>query len=233
MHSNDQEDKLPFFPPEQEKGHKKDLYDYLILMIGNSITRHGTSPEILTKYGWDHVGGMAASCEEKDYAHLLAKKIQETMPDRKVRLVFNDAQNADQFRKAGDMDLKPDLIVYQGGEHWGTSHLPGLKDVYRAMLQALRASYPSAKLITIGIWNPLCRDEFQEFSSKKNSMIIENIQKTVSAEFGISFVSVLAFSQNPDNTGYGKVAAVRWHPNDNGMKCYAEALFKEFQRRKK
>lgn len=232
MSSAYQDDKLPFFAPENEKSVVKGENDYLILMIGNSITRHRTDPDILAKYGWDHCSGMAASCMEKDYAHLLAKKIQEMMPDRNIRLIFYDAQNADQLQrqKAKDMDFEPDLIVYQGGEHWGTSQLPGLENLYRTMIQTLRASYPSAKLITIGIWNPLCRDEFQEFSSEKNSMIIENIQKTVSAEFGIPFVSVLAFSQDPDNTGYGKVAPVRWHPNDNGMRCYAEAAFEAFQK---
>ena len=44
-----------------------------ILIIGNSITRHAPKDEI----GWYGDYGMAASCEEKDYVHLLASRILE------------------------------------------------------------------------------------------------------------------------------------------------------------
>lgn len=40
-----------------------------ILIVGNSITRHGVLPSI----GWYHDFGMAASAEENDYVHLLMK----------------------------------------------------------------------------------------------------------------------------------------------------------------
>ena len=44
-----------------------------ILIIGNSITRHGPKPEI----GWNRDWGMAASCEENDYVHRFVTKLNE------------------------------------------------------------------------------------------------------------------------------------------------------------
>lgn len=44
-----------------------------VLFVGNSITLHGKLPEA----GWNQDCGMAASCLEKDYVHLVVSKIKE------------------------------------------------------------------------------------------------------------------------------------------------------------
>lgn len=231
MNSKALEDKLPFLPPEREKGHMKDSNEYLILMVGNSITRHGTNPEILEKYGWDHVSGMAASCEEKDYANLLARKIQETMPDKKVRLMFQDAGNEEQFKRVRDLSLRPDLIVFQCGEHVTTVAVPQFEQMYTQTIECFRESHPEVKIITIGIWNPCCYEEFTTCTGlnySENAKLINAIQKRVSAKFGIPFADVSPYENDQANTGTGVCAPVRWHPNDNGMRCYANTAFEAF-----
>ena len=48
-----------------------------VLFIGNSITKHEPKPEI----GWYGCWGMAASAEERDYVHILMKKISSRNPE--------------------------------------------------------------------------------------------------------------------------------------------------------
>ena len=58
---------------------------------------------------------------------------------------------------------------------------------------------------------------------------VEAAQRRISEQLGIAFVPVSPFENDPANTGDGATAGVRWHPNDNGMKCYADAVFKAFR----
>lgn len=45
-----------------------------VLFVGNSITKHEPKPSI----GWDRDCGMAASCVENDYVHLLLEKLRQS-----------------------------------------------------------------------------------------------------------------------------------------------------------
>ena len=53
--------------------HLKENAKFRVLFVGNSITRHGIKEEI----GWTRDCGMAASCLEKDYVHLVVKGLEE------------------------------------------------------------------------------------------------------------------------------------------------------------
>lgn len=224
-------DPLPFLYPGQVDIPAKGEDEYRILMIGNSITRHGVSDEIFRKYGWSHVSGMAASSEEKDYAHIFAASVRQAIPEKYVTQYFYDAGNAEHFLRRYEPTVNPDLIVFQTGEHCSAAQIPQYGAEYEETLRVIREQCPNALLICIGIWSPCWHEDYAEFTTeelRENAKRIEDIQREVCHKQNIPFVSVAEYGEDPDNTGFGETAPVRWHPNDNGMKCYAEALFKEF-----
>ena len=221
-------DPLPFLEPEYVSSRSYQKDEFCIYYIGNSITRHGFNQKTLEKLGWGRVCGMAASCEENDYAHILAAKIQNFIPEKKVVMLFGSLA---EFNKSAP-PINPGLVVFQSGEHVTNSNLPSFAEEYTNILSKIRNTYPDSRIIAIGVWNPRCREEFKECTGENyfsNAALIGNIQKTVAKQLNIPFVSVSEYENDPANTGNGVVAAVRWHPNDNGMKCYADAAFSVFK----
>ena len=217
------QDKLSYVKPAsvEDVGEKK-KDEYVIAFAGNSITRHGVNDKTIRDLGWARECGMAASCEKNDYAHLLAELIQREMPEKKVRCVF------------GTPKSPADLIVHQGGEH---DAIPERLTTYEEQLEKRLEEYRkiTPAVIVIGIWNPRCREEFNECTDKNydtSAKQIEKMQERVCAKLGIPFASVSRYENDPENTGDGKVAGVRWHPNDNGMRCYAAEAFKAFRKLK-
>lgn len=104
-----------------------------ILFVGNSITLHGPRPEI----GWSNNWGMAASALDKDYVHLLQKKIAAVRPDAQCCLL----QVAGTFERsffASDWscekhfgwarEFRPDIIVLFFGANVPSSYDNGTMD---------------------------------------------------------------------------------------------------------
>lgn len=100
-----QENIVPAF--NQNKGnvflHENPNSKLRVLFVGNSITKHAPRPQI----GWERDCGMAASCLEKDYVHLLVKRMQAYDPN----LSFGIAQVAQYartfFEKRACEDYQP------------------------------------------------------------------------------------------------------------------------------
>jgi hypothetical protein len=50
----------------------KDAFSESLLVVGNSLTQHGPKPD----KGWSGNWGMAASSADKDFVHLLVKRLE-------------------------------------------------------------------------------------------------------------------------------------------------------------
>ena len=85
---------------------------YRILFVGNSITKHAPKPAI----GWLKDCGMAASCVENDYVHIMERAIKKEHPNACFGIVsaanfeWNfDTVDLNNYRAA--RDFEPDIIL--------------------------------------------------------------------------------------------------------------------------
>lgn len=230
------EDKLSFVEHAKKTSVGKTSQDeFVILVKGNSISCHGFDEKTIKNLGWDRECGMAASCSEKDYVHLFADMVQSIMPERKVKIIIGKGgrpaismETVDEEKK-----LRPDLIIVQNGEHSAFEpEWHNFAGNFDRLLKALKTFPGNPPIISIGIWNPQCREEFKECTGENYFEIakrIELLQREVAIANGVVFVPVSPYENDPENTGSGAAAGVRWHPSDSGMKCYAQAAFEAFQ----
>lgn len=213
---------------------------YRVLFVGDSITRHGVSDWTRQKLGWDHVAGMAASSPEKDYVHLLAVRIQRTMPDRKVEIYFDSqvTHETNQAFKDGTFagkharlltipdSFRPHLVVVQLGEHEQPQlGIPFLEKSCDGLFGFLRTLAPAPDIICAGVWLPGDKAEGRDDYAAGWGGAVENTLRATCRKYGIPFASVKAFALDPSCRGWGSSAGVKWHPNDKGMAGYARVLF--------
>jgi hypothetical protein len=202
--------------------------DYRIYYIGDSITRHGFNQSTLEKLGWDHVAGMAASSEDKDYAHLLAAKIAKQLSGRKIRVFFGKGHDS-----AGALSglgaaaaYKPHLVVVQLGEHAKPAGAQRkTREDYDALMQGLLALRPRPLILCTGVWSP--QRNHQSYSGWTAD--VERIQREICLQRKIPFASVEKYALDPRCSGTGASHGVKWHPNDQGMAGYAAELFALFK----
>ena len=225
-------DKLSFVAKESDlSSFVRQADDYVILFKGNSITSHGIRENL-----WDHVSGMAASSASMDYVHRFAEMVRGFLPGRHIRIVIGRGGRPALSLQGIDAEraIRPDLIVIQNGEHSAfRPEVENFGSAHETLVTALQHAFPSALILSVGIWNPRCREEFASCCAPEYdecAKAIEKMQRRIAEKTGIGFVPVSPYENDPANTGYGSSPGVRWHPNDNGMKCYAEALFRVFLR---
>lgn len=197
-----------------------------ILYMGNSITRSYPSEKIK----WSITAGMAASSEANDFAHRLAALIAGEKKDQKVEPVFlahgGGVVTSFGGRVSEYKDLQPDVVVIQLGENdrqeMGEA---GFASAYETILKDVKSLSPAPLILCTGIWNPGNGGEYAGWAKT-----IEGTIQRLAEREGAVFVPVAAAARDPKNRGTGETEGVRWHPNDEGMKAYAEALFSAWKK---
>lgn len=198
---------------------------YKVLFIGDSITRHGPKPSIK----WDHLAGMAATSEDKDYAHLLMADIGKSLGGRQTVPMFGGVVGTykDKLKYKDTYEqFAPDLVVVQLGEHEKSAdgaEAAG-QDCY-ALLSALKNLASKPMVLCTGHWQPSTYRAWHVDLDKAIEAACRRAE--------VPFVSVQAVAENPANHGWGEDNGVKWHPNDAGMRGYADALFAAWQAAKK
>lgn len=183
---------------------------FRVLYIGDSLTIAGAAPGL-----WDHHGGMAATDAAHDFLHLTASHVQQVLLPRPVEALLDNGGNG----KIGAMleylerrpDLKPDLVILQGGEN------DAFDDSFRQIYVKLLEFYP-VPVIVAGDW----------WSAEKSDW-----EKQQSAARKHPFVDLMAIDAIPANSGDGGpfgVGDVARHPSDAGHAAIARGIGEAFDR---
>lgn len=117
----------------------------------------------------------------------------------------------------GSLSYLPDYVILALGYNDAGGNITTLQASMRATIAAVRAIVPQAKIIAYGPATPL--------GGTANLLLIENAVKAVSAEAGVSFISLY----NVVNSGNSKFHTLtdNVHPTDAGHRARARVISSE------
>lgn len=204
------------------------------LAIGDSITQHGAKAELK----WEgETRGMAASSLDKDYVHQLAALLQQknSANAQEIKIVGRlgqlSAGTMDQMQTviASLREWDADLVTIQLGENDSLKVIgaAGFEERYRGLVDGLLAGKKRPVIVCTGVWapgSPLDPANPQRYLPDSAPAIKDAIIEKICREKGLRFAPIAAGASASSNSGTGQSDGVRWHPNDSGMRAYAEAI---------
>ena len=192
--------------------------DLKIAFLGNSITRHGKAENL----GWYGDWGMAASCRENDYVHILVNRLE-----RDGKRVSYCVANLSEWERTRDFALlekryadvrkfKADIVIVRLGENAGLAeNIDLFKPCYKQMVNYFAGA--STVIVTDLFW------EYEPFDS-----FVQSFAK----EKGYGFVKIHDLGNDDGMKAVGKFehSSVAAHPGDKGMAEIAERIYKAIRR---
>jgi hypothetical protein len=185
-----------------------------ILILGNSIVRHGPLPEI----GWVNNWGMAASAKDSDFVHLLIRSIKQK--DSKATVMFEniasferdfDSYNLDQakeFRNFG-----PDLIVMRINENVNADKAisKGFLKYYDSLINYIDPNKRAIKVIVGGFWpNNAVTRMLNDYAYLKGYAFIDQSMLSDSTTKAIGQWKDPGIQEHPNNLGMLKIKESIW-----------------------
>lgn len=188
-----------------------------VLIFGNSITRHGRAPAL----GWFSDCGMAASCAEKDYVHLL----YDAMHDVRFCIVqvadferefLRVPSSFAEFRAV--KDFGPDLIVGRLGENVSSERVQKGKftQTYKRLLDYCRRKDTKLILTTCFWESPVVDDEIRALAKSEGCALAE--------------LNDLGARDEMKACGLFSHTGVAAHPGDRGMREIAERILRAMEK---
>ena len=183
-----------------------------VLVLGNSITRHGPNEEI----GWPNDWGMAASAPEKDYVHRLYAKLTEAGLDVYMRIRQASAWEmhghewADPSVYAEERDFGADVIVFRLGENVVRGQIEGFGERTEELLSYLDTR--GAHVILAPCFWP------------GEAVDVQTREVARACGYTLAELSHLSKDERTMALGLFAHSGVAMHPGDYGMDCIAEIL---------
>ncbi len=188
-----------------------------IIVLGNSITRHGPAPEI----GWYGDYGMAASSSENDFVHILQNRVAgyEVIGANMATLERHywevDAYRDDPAVK-GATDCNADIIIFRIAENVNPADVSdkpkSLHDGFCDIIDLFDPAGNKKVIMTTPFWN--------------NALFVNTISNTA-AERCYLLVILHDLGGEAENCADGlfEHTGVAMHPSDEGMKKNADRIW--------
>ncbi len=184
-----------------------------VLFVGNSVTKHGIKEDI----GWLRDCGMAASCAESDYVHIVAKELKEKYPESSFGIlqVAKFEQNFDknfdiakEYKEA--IDWQADIVILFFGANVQANYDTGLphKSNFGAEYEKLRNLLNLGNTVFYHVEGFFLRPE------------VTNDRYEVCKKYGDTWIPLNEVNDIAETHGLFN------HPNDLGMKLIAERILK-------
>ena len=189
-----------------------------VLFVGNSIAKHAPKPSI----GWTNDCGMAASSIERDYVHLLVKKIMDKYDPNVSYGIAQVAQYARTFfDKTPDFDYSlarefgADLIIMFYGANVSKDY-----DTMENPPKSFETAY----------------DDMRNYLTVKPDAIVyhsegfyirprlEEEKRAVAAKYGDTYMDISAIKALPESRGRFN------HPSDLGMQMLADRFWEYIEK---
>lgn len=187
-----------------------------IAMIGNSITLHGIKEDI----GWHGEWGMAASCKEKDYCHLIIHDYRKDHPDTSFMICqaadweINFDISCDEYPEQlrAVLNFAPDIVVLRLGENCRREYCEEHDFDHSFMQLCEYLGKNGAKLIiTNSFWySPWTDEGIKKATQKCDGLYVE--------------LSDLGDMDEMKAIGLFEHSGVAAHPGDKGMRAIADRI---------
>lgn len=188
-----------------------------VLILGNSIVKHGAAPQI----GWQGDWGMAASARDSDFVHLLTHAIQLKDSTVKVStgLVVGFEGSFEKFPFSRlDSFRTPDMLIIRLSENVDDEKAANgqFLHYYDSLIRYIDPHDEAVKVIVNGVWKrPVVSGQLKEYANQHNYVFVRNDD-------------LLADSSN---FAWGRFAneGVASHPSDKGMRMIKERIWAQIK----
>ena len=193
-----------------------------VAFVGNSTTLHNPKPDI----GWYGSWGMAASCKENDYLHIIMSKIREKHPKASYCILsgaiweinYKTFDLEARYREA--KDFQPDIIItaITGNIPNNQFEIPAFKVAMKKLHDYLVDGREGVKI-------------YQCTTFYRNELKVQGI-KEYCEENGVRFVDISDIQDDRSNCAFDKFehSGVGGHPGDKGMRIMAERFLAEIEK---
>ncbi len=192
-----------------------------VLFVGNSITHHDPKPDI----GWNLDCGMAASCLDNDYVHVMERYISEVVPNATFGMLHvsdfeREFLTMKDLKKEfeGAVEFKPNIVIMFFGANvsWEWSEQVGFDkateffgEAYEGLRNALAGGREVAFFHVQGFYDKPYLDKAKEIIAEK---------------YGDKYVLL---NDHIRKNEYFR--GLYNHPNDAGMKAIADHLWENIK----